>query len=58
MFKLDKFNRPTPLGIYLCKPNREIICELNAIDENNASLVINMNNQFEIWKKYQTLFSV
>ena len=48
MFKLDKFNRPTPLGIYLCKPNREIICELNAIDENNASLVINMNNQYEL----------
>lgn len=48
MFDFNFFNLPEPLTFYLCKPNNEIMYELNGIDEESASLTINLNNQCEV----------
>ena len=38
MFNVDSFNKLEPLKIYLCKPDKEIVCVLNGISENTAKL--------------------
>lgn len=48
MFDFNIFNSPEPFTFYLCKPNNEIMYELNGIDEESASITINLNNQYEL----------
>ena len=45
VFNFDIFENPEPLKLYLCKPNRKIICCLNGIDNETASISVNLNNQ-------------
>ncbi len=48
MFNFNFSNMPEPFTFYLCKPNNEILYELNGIDEESASLTINLNNQYDL----------
>lgn len=48
MSKFNIFNRPEPSNIFLCKPNNEVLYQLNGIDEETASITINLNNQYEL----------
>lgn len=48
MFDFNFLNIPEPFTFYLCKPNNEIMYELNGIDEESASLTINLNNQYDL----------
>lgn len=48
MFNFNIFDNPEPYNIYLCKPNKKVICELNGIDDSTASITINLNNQYEL----------
>ena len=48
MFDFNFLNTPEPFTFYLCKPNNEIMYELNGIDEESASLTINLNNQYDL----------
>lgn len=46
MFSFDNSNNPEPFNIYLCKPNGDVMYQLNGIDEDDASITINLNNQY------------
>ena len=48
MFNFNKWNISEPLELFLVKPDGTIVCQLNGIDENSASLTINLNNQYEL----------
>lgn len=48
MFDYNLLNHPEPFHFYLCKPNGEMICQLNGIDETTASITINLNKQYEL----------
>ncbi len=48
MFDFNFLNIPEPFTFYLCKPNNEILYEMNGIDEESASLTVNLNNQYEL----------
>lgn len=48
MFDFNLLNTPEPFNFFLCKPNGEILYQLNGIDEPSASLKVNLNNQFEL----------
>ena len=48
MFDFDIFNNPKPHDLYLCRPDGSIVCYLNGIDEQSASLTVNLNNQLEL----------
>lgn len=48
MFDFNFLNIPEPFTFYLCKPNNEVMYELNGIDEESASLTINLNNQYDL----------
>lgn len=48
MFDFNFLGIPEPFTFYLCKPNNEIMYELNGIDEESASLTINLNNQYDL----------
>lgn len=48
MFDFNSLNIPEPFTFYLCKPNREIMYELNGINEESASITINFNNQYDL----------
>lgn len=48
MFDFNFLNIPEPFTFYLCKPNNEVIYALNGIDEESASLTINLNNQYDL----------
>ena len=49
MFQLDIFGNLSPLGIYLVKPNNEILGSLdNIIDETSSSLYVGLNKQYSI----------
>ena len=47
MFDFNFLDIPEPFTFYLCK-NNEIMYELNGIDEESASLTINLNNQYDL----------
>lgn len=49
MFQLDVFGNLSPLGIYLVRPNNEILGSLdNIIDETSSSLSVGLNKQYSI----------
>lgn len=48
MFDFNFLNTPEPFTFYLCKPNNEIMYELNGIDYESASITINLNNQYDL----------
>lgn len=49
MFQLDIFGNLSPLGIYLVRPNNEILGSLdNIIDETSSSLNVGLNKQYSI----------
>lgn len=52
MFNFDILNTPQPLNMFLCKPNLEILYQLNGIDDDTASVTINLNNQYELYFDY------
>ena len=52
MFNFNNMDLPEPYRFYLCKPNGDILYELNAIDESSASITINLNNQYELSFEY------
>lgn len=58
MFKFDVLNNPKPHDLYLCKPNRDIICYLNGVDEQTASLTVNLNNEYELNFDYNRFITV
>lgn len=48
MFDFNVFNQPEPFNFYLCKPNREIMYELNGINKDTAFISVKFNNQQEL----------
>jgi len=48
MFDFNLFNTPEPFNFYLCQPNGKIMYQLNSIDEETASITINLNNQYKL----------
>lgn len=52
MFDFNILNSPEPLDIFLCTPNEKILYQLNGIDEQSASISLNLNNQFELTFDY------
>lgn len=48
MADFNIFNNPEPYEIYLCKPNGQLLYELNGIDDTTALLTKNLNNQYEL----------
>ena len=48
MFNFNFLDTPEPFTFYLCKPNNEVMYELNGIDEESASLTVNLNNQYDL----------
>lgn len=52
MFKFDILKNPKPYDLYLCKPDNSLICFLNGIDEDTASITLNLNNQYELNFEY------
>lgn len=49
MFTIDHFCNPEPLSIYLAKPSGELVkCIDKQIDENNSSLSLGINQQYEL----------
>ena len=49
MFNVDYWNNPEPLQIYLTRPDGSILyCLNNYITESSASLVIGVNQQYEL----------
>ncbi|MDE7425670.1 MAG: hypothetical protein K2N51_18580 [Lachnospiraceae bacterium] len=48
MFDFNFLDIPEPFTFYLCNPNNEVMYELNGIDEESASLTINLNNQYDL----------
>lgn len=48
MFNFNLLNIPESLNMYLCKPNFEIICQLNGIKKETASISLNLNNQCDL----------
>ena len=48
MFDFNFLNIHEPFTFYLCKPNNEVMYELNGIDEESASLTLNLNNQYDL----------
>ncbi len=57
MFTFDAFNNPEPLRIFLCRPSKEIICELNAIDDQTANIDVALNDQFSLTFDYPRYFT-
>ena len=58
VFNFDIFENPEPLKLYLCKPNRKIICCLNGINIDTVDISIKLNNQYELsfdYDKYITI---
>lgn len=58
VFNFDLFENPEPLKLYLCKPNRKIICVLNGIDINTSSITKNLNNQYELSFNYNKYINI
>lgn len=48
MYNFNLLNIPESLNMYLCKPNFEIICQLNGIKKETASISLNLNNQCDL----------
>ncbi|MDD6022167.1 MAG: phage tail protein [Oscillospiraceae bacterium] len=48
---------PEPLHMYLCRPDGKILCELNGILKESASIEINLNNQFQLSFDYARYIS-
>lgn len=48
MFQFNIFDIAEPLDLILCRPNEKPLCVLNGIEEDTASLTINLNNQYEL----------
>lgn len=48
MYNFNIFNSPEPLEMYLCKPTKEIICQLNGIDISTASCKKKTNNKYDL----------
>lgn len=49
MFTLDIYGNPTPLSIYLAKVDGSVLgCLDNIIEQETASLTINLNKQYEL----------
>ena len=44
----DGFQRPEPSKIYLATPYHKILCALNGVVENTASITENLNNAYEL----------
>lgn len=44
----DSFQRPEPSKIYLATPYHKILCVLNGIEEESASLKENLNNAYDL----------
>ena len=44
----DNFQRPEPSKIYLATPYHKILCVLNGIEEESASLKENLNNAYDL----------
>ena len=57
MFTFDAFNNPEPLRIFLCRPSKEIICELNAIDDQTANIDVALNDQYSLTFDYPRYFT-
>ena len=58
VFNFNIFENPEPLKLYLCKPNRKIICCLNGIDNETASISVNLNNQYELSFQYDKYITI
>lgn len=58
MFKFDVRNNPKPYDLYLCKTDGSILCYLNGIDEQTASLTTNLNNKYELSFDYNKFVNV
>lgn len=58
MFKFDIFKNPKPYDLYLCMPDDSIVCYLNGIDEQTASLTVNLNNEYELSFDYSRFITV
>lgn len=58
MFKFDIFKNPKPYDLYLCMPDDSIVCYLNGIDEQTASLTVNLNNEYELSFDYSRFVTV
>lgn len=58
IFNFDLFENPEPLKLYLCKPNRKVICVLNGIDINTSSITKNLNNQYELSFNYNKYINI
>lgn len=58
MFKFDIFKNPKPYDLYLCMPDDSIVCYLNGIDDQTASLTVNLNNEYELSFDYSRFITV
>lgn len=47
-FTYDIYNRTEPSKIYLARPDKQLICALNGVDEASVSLTLNLNNAHEL----------
>lgn len=48
VFNIDKFKNSQPLRMYLVKPDKTVVCELNGFNDESCSLKMVANGQFEL----------
>lgn len=52
VFNIDKFKNSQPLRMYLVKPDKTVVCELNGFNDESCSLKMVANGQFELSFEY------
>lgn len=58
MFSFNQWNMAEPMDMFLVRPDDAVVCQLNGVDAESASITTNLNNQYELTFDYNKYIDV